>query len=168
MLLLGMIAVSMPAYYAGADSPEMDDGIDVYFRNTDLLSIGNSEAPPSYSMADPGESKRIERAFETSPPSIPHAIEDMYPIRVGDNECLECHSPDNAGEDDLPLPDSHFLHPNVQAGTGAMRTVVTGYRQTADLNSARYNCSMCHTPQATNVSTPNSKFMRMKAAKKLE
>jgi nitrate reductase cytochrome c-type subunit len=36
--------------------------------------------------------------------------------------------------------------------------VVKDYQQIQDVAGARYNCNMCHTPQATNVSTPKNDF----------
>ena len=32
------------------------------------------------------------------------------------------------------------------------------FQEIQDLMGARYNCNMCHTPQATNVATPENSF----------
>lgn len=159
MFTVCLIALSVPAFYAGAGTPEVDDGIDVYFRNTDLLSLGRSENLPLYPDTAPGESKRIDRAFQEAPPPIPHTVEDMYPITRDDNQCLECHAPENAGKDEPPIPTSHFEHPRITHGTGPMLTIVEGYEKTNALNDARFSCNMCHVPQATNIDTPKSKFV---------
>ena len=42
---------------------------------------------------------------------------------------------------------------------------VASYEKVKDVVGGRYNCSMCHTPQATNVDTPKNSFVRAKAAK---
>jgi nitrate reductase cytochrome c-type subunit len=39
-----------------------------------------------------------------------------------------------------------------------MAWVVKDYKKTEDLAGARYNCTMCHTPQATNVKQPKNHF----------
>jgi nitrate reductase cytochrome c-type subunit len=84
----------------------------------------------------------------------------MYPITLADNECLECHLPENATGDDVPLPDSHFMVPVMGKGAAnePLVWVVKDYQQTPGTMGARYNCNMCHTPQATNVSTPKNSF----------
>ena len=43
--------------------------------------------------------------------------------------------------------------------------VVKSYETAKDVVGNRYNCSMCHTPQATNVKTPKNRFVRVKAPK---
>ncbi len=164
VLTLWVLALSTPALMVGAGTPEIDDGLDVYFRDSGLLSLSNQDLP-KYPTADPGDSNVIERAWETAPPSIPHTIEDMYPIAVGNNECLDCHSPDEATEGDIPLTETHFETPQIGAGSGGMINTVTAYTKGKEMNQARYNCNMCHTPQATNVNTPSNTFVGMKAAK---
>jgi cytochrome c-type protein NapB len=135
---------------------EDDDGIDVYFRDVDLSALSGQEVA-KYS------------AFPGAPPQIPHAVEDMYPITLDDNECLECHHPENAVEgDDIPLPESHFDRPVMAKGKTdeAMAWVVKGYEKAKDLPGTRYGCNICHTPQATNVRTPKTTFIAEKLPKK--
>jgi cytochrome c-type protein NapB len=136
------------------------DDIDVFFRAASLESL-TDQALPEYPAADPGDSTRIARDFPDAPPQIPHAVEEMYPITLADNECLDCHHPENAsGADDVPLPESHFQAPVMGKGAAGepMIWVVKDYRQSQDMAGTRYNCNMCHTPQATNVSTPMNRF----------
>jgi nitrate reductase cytochrome c-type subunit len=135
------------------------DGMVVFFRNASVESLSDQELP-EYPEADAGESTRIARDFPDAPPQIPHAIEDMYPITLAGNECLECHLPQNATGDDVPLPESHFKVPVMGKGAAhqPMAWLVTDYRLSQDVAGARYNCNMCHTPQATNVSTPKNSF----------
>ena len=135
------------------------DGMVVFFRDASLESLSD-QALPEYPDTDAGESTRIARDFPDAPPQIPHAVEDMYPITLAGNECLDCHLPENATGDDVPLPESHFKAPVMGEGTAhePMVWVVKDYRQTQAVAGARYNCNMCHTPQATNVSTPKNSF----------
>jgi nitrate reductase cytochrome c-type subunit len=173
-LLALLVAVFVPGAFLGACvgttekgspkgvptfTPEADDGLDVFFRDASLSSLSD-QALPEYPDADAGESTKIARDFPDAPPQIPHAVEEMFPITLAGNECLECHLPENATGDDVPLPDSHFKAPVM--GKGAvdqpMAWVVKDYQQTQDVMGARYSCNMCHTPQATNVSTPKNSF----------
>jgi cytochrome c-type protein NapB len=164
VLTLWVFALLLPTTFVSAEAKEEKDGMDLYFRDAALLST-SEQAVPEYPTADPGESEVLERPWDKAPPGIPHTVEDMYPIQVENNECLECHSPENAGKGDIPLTDSHFKIPQMGEGKGEMVWVVKKYRKGDEMNMARYNCNMCHVPQATNVDTPNTKFVKMKAEK---
>lgn len=157
---------------AGADGKEVDDGLDMYFRETDLLELAR-QSVTVYPESKAGESKMLLRDFPDAPPQIPHTVKDMYPITVDDNECLQCHHPENiTSKKDIPVPESHFTAAVMGKGAAddPMLWVVKDYKKVDDLVGARYNCSMCHTPQATNVDTPNNRFMsarkKMKAKAK--
>ena len=62
-----------------------------------------------YADSSPGESKTIARAFENSPPLIPHDITDMLPITTDENMCVQCHMPDAAGPRNAKGPASSML-----------------------------------------------------------
>jgi cytochrome c-type protein NapB len=90
-----------------APRKEVDDGIDVPFRDVDILSTA-PQAQEKYIETAPGESKKLERAFPGAPGQVPHEMESMLPITRESNECLECHLPENATEKkDIPTPKSH-------------------------------------------------------------
>jgi len=173
-LLAALVAAFVPGAFLGAcagtteeGSPKeasssasgASDGLVVFFRDASLESLSD-QALPEYPDADAGESTKIARDFPDAPPQIPHAVEEMYPITLAGNECLDCHLPENATGDDVPLPESHFKAPVMGKGAAhePMAWVVKDYRKTQGLMGARYNCNMCHTPQATNVSTPKNSF----------
>jgi len=140
---------------------EPTDGLDLYFRKADLLAVTNQDLP-DYPDVEPGESKRGARDFPDAPPQIPHRVDDMLPITLDDNECLDCHDPENAIEKtDVPIPASHFRAAVMGEGgpNDAMVWVVKGYEKTKDISGARYNCTMCHTPQATNARQPKNLFV---------
>ncbi|MBW2289204.1 MAG: nitrate reductase cytochrome c-type subunit [Deltaproteobacteria bacterium] len=152
------------AAVATANEKEADDGLDIYFRDASLMALSD-QAQESYPDSEAGESKRIERAFPDAPPQIPHTLVDMLPITLDDNECVECHHPDNvASQSDLPLPKSHFMRAVMGSGGkgDSMVWVVQGYEDTKEIVGNRYNCTMCHTAQATNVDTPSTKFITLK------
>jgi len=145
---------------AARSAPAGADDIVVFFRSADIESISD-QALAEYPDTDAGDSTKLARDFPDAPPQIPHSVEDMYPITLADNECLACHDPENAvGANDVPLPESHFMAPIMgEGGAGnPMTWVVNDYRVGQEVSGARYNCNMCHTPQATNVATPRNLF----------
>jgi len=163
-----LVAIATPLLLLGAGGEklvvETDDGMDVYFRDTDLAALARQDLA-KYPETDAGESESLGRSFPDAPPQIPHTVEDMLPITGDDNECLNCHDPSNAIEkDDVPLPDTHFKRPVMGEGKKdqAMVWVVMSYEEAKDVVGSRYSCTMCHTPQATNVLEIGNSFQRIK------
>ena len=88
----------------------------------------------------PGESIRIERSFENSPPLIPHDITGMLPLE-DDNICSGCHMPEEAVlSGAVPIPSSHLIN------------LDTGEYLRGKLDGSRFNCMQCHVIQ--NILTP--------------
>lgn len=170
-LQIGILVLAVATALAAGGSAtqkEPDDGVDVYFRDVDLGAL-SPQPLEQYIDAEPGESKVLDRAFPGAPPQIPHTVEDMLPITGESNECLDCHLPENAtAEEDIPMSKSHFEVPILgEGGPGEpLRWKVKGYQKRKDLAGARFNCTMCHTPQALNVKTPKSRFVRERLEKK--
>jgi cytochrome c-type protein NapB len=95
-----------------------------------------------YSKVAPGKSKPLGRAFENSPPLIPHDLTGMLPLSETNNACLGCHMPENAaGMGATPLPKSHFFD------------IDTGKDLHGKLDGKRYPCMQCHVPQV-NIPEP--------------
>jgi len=89
-----------------------------------------------YSKAEPGKSKPLGRAFENSPPLIPHDLTGMLPIEGTNNACMNCHMPEHAGAlGATPMPRSHFFD------------LDTGKDLKGVLDGKRYPCMQCHVPQ---------------------
>lgn len=154
--LLALLAVN-----AWSGEKELDDGLDVYFRDADLGALSDQEQEV-YIGTEAGESKLLGRDFPDAPPQIPHTVDEMLPITSDDNECLECHHPDNTvSKADSPLPETHFERAVMAAGKPGEGMIwkVQGYKKAKDVVGSRYNCSMCHTAQATNVDTPANSFV---------
>jgi len=108
------------------------------------LSDESKVMPPhgEYGKEEPGKSKRIERAFENSPPLIPHDLTGMLPIAETNNACLNCHMPEPAKKlGATPLPKSHFVDMD------------TGLDLKGNLDGKRYPCMQCHVPQV-NIPEP--------------
>ncbi|MBI5674770.1 MAG: nitrate reductase cytochrome c-type subunit [Nitrospirae bacterium] len=83
-----------------------------------------------------GASTRFERAFENSPPLIPHDITGMLPIARTENLCMGCHMPKEAVSiGATPIPKSHLTD------------FVTGKDLDGELAGIRYNCMQCHVIQ---------------------
>lgn len=101
----------------------------------------------AYSSSEPGKSRKIERAFENSPPLIPHDLTGMLPIAETNNMCLNCHMPDIAkGLGATALPKSHFFDMD------------TGKDLGGKLDGKRYNCMQCHVPQVNIPEPIKNKF----------
>ncbi|MBI5848598.1 MAG: nitrate reductase cytochrome c-type subunit [Nitrospirae bacterium] len=116
---------------------------DMGFRKQSLYSE-EKEKPDhgEYSKTEPGKSKRIGRAFENSPPLIPHDLTGMLPVSETNNACLNCHLPEHAkGLGATPLPKSHFVDMD------------TGKDLKGQLDGKRYPCMQCHVPQV-NIPEP--------------
>jgi nitrate reductase (cytochrome), electron transfer subunit len=156
------VAIAAGAHAAGP-TKEVNDGIDVYFRDADFGALSD-QAVATYPSTDAGDAALLPRAFPDAPPQIPHSVEDMLPITADDNECLNCHDPENAtSKADAPLPESHFIRPVMAEGKkgSPMAWVVQKYEKGPAVYGARYNCVMCHTPQATNARVLDSNFVRL-------
>ena len=118
---------------------------------------------PEYSKQRPGESSTFDRSFENAPPLIPHRVSGFLPIKIDDNKCLWCHMPDKAPEfKATPLPKTHLTsyRPRIVEEDGKYRVdAEEGQVVETDLgrfNSAMFNCSQCHVPQAqVTVEIPN-------------
>jgi cytochrome c-type protein NapB len=132
ILALGVGGV-MAQQKPGKEIPEEDLGIrkeTIYNEETVKPEHGE------YSPAAPGSSKKLERAFENSPPLIPHDITGMLPIAIAGNLCVGCHMPDEAKRSGAtPIPKSHLMK------------LTTREDLHGKLDNERYNCMECHVPQ---------------------
>ena len=159
--LAGLVLPLLLLGASGGDfEKEAEDGLDLYFRDTALEALARQQ-PASFPDTKVGESKKFDRSFPDAPPQIPHTVEDQLPIYSDENECLNCHHPDNViSEKDAPIPKTHFKRAIMSAGGAkdSMVWVVKGYEEVGDLSGARYNCSMCHSPQSGNAKTIGNSF----------
>ncbi len=161
-LIAGCQATDSPAPTPSAESVVADDDpMKMYFRDEDLEALSQPRLAV-YPAIEPGDSDVLYHGFEGCPPQIPHSVEDMLPLSPDDHACLECHHPDNADVEagDVPLPESHFMNPKMsEGGEGdAMRLFVAGYETGTEMSGARWDCTLCHAPQANNVDTQQNSF----------
>jgi cytochrome c-type protein NapB len=82
----------------------------------------------------PGKVKTQPAAFNGAPPMIPHSVDGMVPITKNKNQCILCHSGSNPNI--TPMPKDHYVD-NFEGDKS--KPVVAG---------SRYNCTLCHAPQA--------------------
>jgi len=99
----------------------------------------------------PGKVKAQPAAFSDAPPMIPHSVEGMVPITKNNNMCLNCHMPQAAKSMGVTaIPESHFVD-NFANGKKAPK-----------LAGSRFNCTLCHAPQAMVDPVIENKFNSLK------
>lgn len=112
------------------------DENDIGLRSEALTSENVILKDFAYPSTPAGESQRIERAFENAPPMISHDVEGMMEITKDFNACITCHSPEYAeAMNATPVPASHTYDTFKD-------------KPSNQIVETRYNCNLCHTPQA--------------------
>ena len=97
---------------------------------------------PTTKAKDPGENETQAAYFSGAPPVIPHLVEDLLPITMEQNMCLDCHNlPDQIGAkrepgEPTPMPESHYT--DLRRSPDKVTEKVIG---------ARYVCHQCHVAQ---------------------
>jgi nitrate reductase cytochrome c-type subunit len=92
------------------------------------------QAPIVFNAVDPGESELSARPNAEFPPVIPHSIQDLDPITLSENPCLDCHNADVAEDmGAVAVPASHRM--DLRNSPGEFGDEVTG---------ARLVCTSCH------------------------
>ena len=109
-----------------------------------LAKIEYSSAP-----AMKGQAKPFAKSFNDAPPMIPHSIDGMTPIKIGQNQCIECHRPQAAKVMGITsIPKSHFT---------------SGFsHKKGHLAGSRYNCTQCHAKQAKLNPVVENRFKSLK------
>ena len=101
----------------------------------------------------PGSQKPIASTFTGQPPVIPHTVEDLDVITLAGNPCLACHGPANYKYVNAPkIADSHFKDRDGKTLT--------------EVSQARYQCTLCHVPQADVKPLVQNTFRGVVEAKK--
>lgn len=100
----------------------------------------------------PGLQDKVARTFVGQPPVIPHATENFDEVTLSDNQCLECHGPQNHVKKSAPrISDSHLV-----SATG---------QKLADADGRRHACQLCHVPQFDAKPLVDNQFVGAQAAK---
>ncbi|RDU63479.1 nitrate reductase cytochrome c-type subunit [Helicobacter sp. MIT 14-3879] len=130
-----LLLVSVILIGCGGNNSELSDN-DIGIRKAPLENEKVVLQDYTYSITPAGESKIIERAFENAPPMIPHDVEGMMDISKDFNACITCHSPEMAPiMNATPIPSSHTYD-------------TFKNKPTKEIADIRFNCNLCHTPQA--------------------
>ncbi len=100
----------------------------------------------NYISTDPEHAdSTLPVAFTDAPPQISHSIEEVTPITLSDNDCLDCHDDpallqkiETKYQDEAsPMPESHYLDSRRSPDKVGKKLI-----------GARYFCTQCHVPQA--------------------
>lgn len=103
-------------------------------RGSDAASADQAPAVRQQLGRRPGSQAIISRTFVGQPPLIPHATDNFDEVTLTDNQCLECHGPQNYVKKNAPrISDSHQV-----SATG---------QKLADADNRRHACQLCHVPQ---------------------
>jgi len=122
-------------------------------RKADLTKGSQNLAKIEYTKAAPmkGQAKPFKKSFVTAPPMIPHSVNGMVPIKMGQNQCLGCHTPQTAKAMGITaIPADHFVD-NFK-----------GDKKVKRIAGSRYNCTQCHAPQATLDPVIENRFESLK------
>jgi cytochrome c-type protein NapB len=145
-------------------------------RKSTLFNEDIKPHATNYSDSYTGSGHKIERAFQDAPPMIPHDVTGLIPIKIGDNQCLNCHMPDVASSmGATPIPPSHFTNfrpvttlakdgeveknGRIIKNTSSeeLKNVSIKPTKNGKLYGGRYNCTQCHAPQDTGkLDVPNT------------
>jgi nitrate reductase cytochrome c-type subunit len=150
LLLAAALSASVLLACSGNGGPRSDEEISL--RREGLLDLTRPDAA-LYALKDPGESKTLPRAFYGAPPMIPHSVADQR-VDLGTNDCLDCH--EVADENTPGLPPSHRVKADFQVlprerARHGLTTVFSGFGKATLVAGSRYDCLLCHVPQATNA-----------------
>jgi len=157
-LIVLILAVSiLNACQDGSEENNWMADEDIAMNSDELLT---DESPlgemPSYIETEEELSESFDRAFENAPPMIPHKIKGLVPITIENNMCIRCHMPDKSKEiGSTPLPQSHFTNyrPALTEQDGLVKVDAEENEVVMEdlggkLNSALFNCTLCHAAQA--------------------
>jgi cytochrome c-type protein NapB len=96
-------------------------------RHTGMLAGDDIPPVTAYKGEAPGTNQRYPRSYAGAPPQVPHDIGGLQ-IERDANPCINCHDPANAMENVPYSPPTHMVK--------------------GQISNARYQCNMCHVPQA--------------------
>ena len=114
----------------------------VSLHGTDVAVADAASGAKAYAGKRPGTQPVVARTFSTQPPVIPNAVDNFDEVTLTENQCLDCHGPDNYVKKNSPkLGDSHFL--------AAGKT----------FDASRHVCTSCHVPQVDAPALVENRFI---------
>lgn len=148
--LVATLVAALVAALAASCATVPEEKVDVRgLRPNQLTEQDLVPVMTEYAGKTPGEQGILARSFEQQPPLIPHKIEG-YRIDFKANRCLECHDRPFFKEEKAPkVGDSHY-----KDREGKMLDKIS---------MARYNCNLCHVPQADAQPLVSNTFQPIKS-----
>ena len=138
-IVLGLACLGLVSLSAG----HAGQGIEASSMGLDKSSVFAvpSPRPFEYSQGFPGSNRQQTPAFPGAPPQLPHVVDPFLPVTINHNLCVRCHDRLNVGRSPestvTPMPTSHYI--DVRVAPDKIRQRIAG---------SRFNCMLCHTPQA--------------------
>lgn len=141
ILMAAVVVVGVGAFIRGVTADQAPAQRPIPDRELGLrkTTLTDDRVPPVFVSSEqmPGESERLPRAFEGTPPLIPHSVDGFVPVTRESNFCVACHATGSTDPADPPqVPESHLI--DWRAAPGVVRDSVAG---------ARWVCTSCHVPQ---------------------
>lgn len=125
MRYIALIFALTALVFSGAAIAADDEGVTL--RKNSMFKPNVLPGALHYQGAEPGQNNLMRRGSITAPPQIPHTKEGLN-ISKEENDCMNCHDPNNQVEN-TPYVSAKHLY-----GGG--------------ITMARFQCDMCHVPQA--------------------
>jgi cytochrome c-type protein NapB len=136
LLMIGTALSLVFAVQAGAADKKAVADDQIGLSKTSVYDVPDPQVF-QYREDAPFSGKVLPRAYQGAPPQVPHNIDGFIPITRDSNACIGCHQqPAMIGKkvkgQPTPMPVSHYVDDKASA-----------------MHMGRYNCTQCHTPQAT-------------------
>ncbi len=152
ILMTAVVVVGLGAFIRGVTADQASAQRPIPDRELGLrkTTVTDDRVPPVFVFTEqaPGEGQRLERAFEGTPPLIPHTVDGFVPITREDNFCAVCHATGGTDPEGPPqVPQSHLI--DWRAAPGVVRDSIAG---------ARWVCTSCHVVQSDAEPIVNSTF----------
>lgn len=112
----------------------------VSLRGSDVAAPDAAPALKAYVGKRPGTQAVLARTFANQPPLIPHAMEEFDVVRLGENQCIDCHGPANPKKTIPKLGSSHF------------------FPGTKIVDASRHVCTSCHVAQVDAPALVENRF----------
>ena len=182
-IILSTVIIAL-VFIVGCSTQQSISEESLGLRKTDIYTENTTQGDKTmYGKSPAGTSKTFKRAFENSPPMIPHDTEGMMPITISYNACTGCHVPAVASSmNATPIPKTHFtsFRPTtslasdgriMKNGKKIVNTsdIKTSSKELGHLSGSRFNCTQCHAPQSTGKLVVENEFeadFRKKGANK--
>ena len=154
-LALSLVAIATLFTFAYAANKSIKDDT-LGIRQDNLFSEDKVVSDETKYATEPaGTSTKIKRAFENTPPMIPHDTEGMVAESMGATPIPKSHF--TSFREDVNIDKKGELQRDgkVVANGSDLKTII---KPLDHLSNARFNCSACHAPQSDSKIVPKNNF----------